>query len=360
METFYLITNWAPFYSALTCLMLIALISTEKEKEHHRLLLLFLISVTINWFVMNLFYYIGSTSLYLMPLLFFGLLLNPVLLYHFLFLLTRIDSHERFPKKHYHFVGIVYIVIIILFCFYIRTHGSETTYFHVLNLLPPVRCSFCLIYCVLALIRIRKYRREILNILSNEKRAGLGWFNPILALYTLQVALPLIAIFSGISHNGGDYTNPYLAIIVLMISCQNILLTYNTLASNFEVVNIEQYLVENTSNQNKIPAEKQEKYQQLKQRLDDYFEKEKPYLNSDLKITDLILPLQTNRTSLSIAINESGSMNFCSFVNHHRLKEYERLLSDPKNQKSSKEKLAIQAGFSNYKACIRAKSKENG
>ncbi len=52
-----------------------------------------------------------------------------------------------------------------------------------------------------------------------------------------------------------------------------------------------------------------------------YFEKEKPYLNPELNLTDVCRHIGTNRTYLSNLINRQFKMNFNSFVNRYRLKE---------------------------------------
>ncbi|MFV0266049.1 MAG: helix-turn-helix domain-containing protein [Draconibacterium sp.] len=52
-----------------------------------------------------------------------------------------------------------------------------------------------------------------------------------------------------------------------------------------------------------------------------YFEKEKPYLNPELNLSDVCKHIGTNRTYLSNLINNQFEMNFNAFVNRYRLKE---------------------------------------
>lgn len=51
------------------------------------------------------------------------------------------------------------------------------------------------------------------------------------------------------------------------------------------------------------------------------FEKEKVYLNSDVKISDIAARIGTNKVYLSRALTTRLSKNFCQFVNHYRVKE---------------------------------------
>ncbi len=356
-DLFYLVTNWFPFYTALTCLILLLLTNAANKKRIYTLLKLFLLTIITNWFVMNTFHYLGSDAVILMPLLFLGLL-NPVVLYHFIFLLTKIDKEEHFYRRHYLIAGIVYVVAVSLFVLGIFNYGKTTAFTWTITLMLQVRALYSCMYCILAIKRISFYRKEVLNISSNERKASLSWLNPVLVIYVLQVMLPLIAIISGIHQDGGDYTNPYLFIIVLMVAYQNISLTHNLIAGNFETISLENYLQENMLYKKinaGIKTPKNNKDDDLKERLEIYFQQKKPYLNSELKITDLTKALATNRTYLSAFINNMYETNFCTFVNTYRLREYEQLRTDDANKKLSNNELAIQAGFSSYRAYLRTK-----
>lgn len=51
------------------------------------------------------------------------------------------------------------------------------------------------------------------------------------------------------------------------------------------------------------------------------FEKEKLYLNPEIKLIDIARRIGTNKTYLSRALNTRLSKNFCQFVNHYRIRE---------------------------------------
>jgi YesN/AraC family two-component response regulator len=50
-----------------------------------------------------------------------------------------------------------------------------------------------------------------------------------------------------------------------------------------------------------------------------YMQNARPYLKSDLKITDLVSDLQINRTYISSFINSEYGMNFSNYINTLRL-----------------------------------------
>ena len=63
----------------------------------------------------------------------------------------------------------------------------------------------------------------------------------------------------------------------------------------------------------------QKKDDDLKNRLLNYFETEKPYLNPRLTITEVALYLYSNKTYLSRLINDHYNNNFSQFVNYYRI-----------------------------------------
>ncbi len=59
-----------------------------------------------------------------------------------------------------------------------------------------------------------------------------------------------------------------------------------------------------------------------------YFEREKPYLDRELKIADVCRRIYTNKTYVSRALNHGASKNFNQFVNYYRIKEACRIFID--------------------------------
>lgn len=88
------------------------------------------------------------------------------------------------------------------------------------------------------------------------------------------------------------------------------------------------------------------------EKLLDKFEKEKLYLNSNLNINDVVQKIGTNRTYISLVINQKFNMNFCAFVNFYRIKELEQIYkSDPC---IANQLLAEQSGFGSFNSMKRA------
>jgi AraC-like DNA-binding protein len=82
----------------------------------------------------------------------------------------------------------------------------------------------------------------------------------------------------------------------------------------------------------------------IKEKLLAYFEKERPFLNSELSLLDVAGRLSTNTTYLSRVINKEFNMNFYTFVNRFRT-DYAVLLIQQDKSNLKIDILYRQAGF---------------
>ena len=74
--------------------------------------------------------------------------------------------------------------------------------------------------------------------------------------------------------------------------------------------------VESASDMSRID----EVYKDIYERVVAYFEREKPFLDSELTINDLVKVLYSNKLYISRAISQFTGRNFCQFVNYYRIK----------------------------------------
>lgn len=72
---------------------------------------------------------------------------------------------------------------------------------------------------------------------------------------------------------------------------------------------------------------------------------EKPYLNSDLSLSDLANHLDINTKQLSQTINSYLGKNFYEFVNHYRVKHFIQKVEDSEQEKYTLLSLALDSGF---------------
>lgn len=103
------------------------------------------------------------------------------------------------------------------------------------------------------------------------------------------------------------------------------------------------------------PKEDEERYKRVKMdeaeykeiygRLLDYIEKNKPYLDPSLKMSDLANALNSSTFKLSQLLNLYVKQNYYDFINNYRLEEFKRRVSDPSYSKYTITALGEQCGF---------------
>lgn len=100
--------------------------------------------------------------------------------------------------------------------------------------------------------------------------------------------------------------------------------------------------------------------QELLQQIQQLFETEKIYLDSELTIETLSTKLRANRTLISKIINQYIGCNFPTLLNHYRVNEAIRLLTHPETQKYKMEAIGLMAGYNNRQVFHNAFKKETG
>lgn len=74
-------------------------------------------------------------------------------------------------------------------------------------------------------------------------------------------------------------------------------------------------------------------YKNIYDRVLEYFERSRPYLNPDLSINDVVAVLFTNKLYISKAIYACTNRNFCQFVNYYRVRYAMELFRNNPNMK---------------------------
>ncbi len=99
-----------------------------------------------------------------------------------------------------------------------------------------------------------------------------------------------------------------------------------------------------------------------RQRIEEYFHRNRPWLAPDFKLTDLAVAMGVNRSEISAFINQTFGMGFKRYVNRWRLAEYERLMNMPSNDLKNPYKIVVMAGFSDtrhYHRVVEMEKMEN-
>jgi len=356
-----------PIISAMTCGIIFLVIfhkslSIRENKIRQTLGSYYLLMIVL-WLTANIALDYDHHKLYFIPFLFLLIQLTHVVFYHFICYL--VPTKDQFNTLHYKIACIIFIMTAALVYILHRTTGFNTLdlnyFFFEYIYVYAVLNMLC--YTGLCLLRVYKAHIELSNSKQNQLR--LNWVHYLLLL---KVLFLILFIFNNHRIFAIDL------ILVFLIAIQHIILTYNILQRNIEerakfenktnvmlssgqIVSIDSQgaiknvtLVESTAKTNLETSSLL-----TEQDLVDYFTKEKPYLNKQYKLDDLVVHFGLNRTYISKFINVTFNSNLSQFINSYRLKEVEELKKV--HPTCEIEEIILQAGFSNYRHYTRAKER---
>lgn len=351
-EILRILEYMAPLTISLLCLFLLAGYyyfpprNAVTDKKLLQVMMLYYGAMVVNWISPLLYIYAPEFYVYETVFYFFCLLITQVTFYHLVYLLTGTGGKNDFPAIHYAVAGVLglfFTVWSLTVPYEVRlalvTSGGEMqagyeAYSFLSTYRIELRGLYTLFYVVLGFRRFRRYRKTVGEYSADNQRSLLRWLYLLILLSLSFVPMPLGALF--FSAQGLFYSIvPMVSVPVYVI--QYILLCYNILVGNYVIISPEK-----EKQATKTPCRLDKKH------FETYLRTEKPWLNPKLKITDLTLPLITNRTYLSTFINKEYGMNFSRYINTLRLEELERLRTDSRYDRLSEIDLILSAGFSSY------------
>ena len=324
-------------------------------------------------FLSPFIYFIYTTYFFFVfEIIFYPVVLSSIIFRYF-FSLATIDKFKFRFSYLLHFIPAVFIGVanIILFNKMTTTEqlffGNHHTEHSFLLSLEKYRLIAILKFIIFRIIFIwqnfhysylilkltNRYKKEISAYTHYTNIINPKWLHTH-NLYTFFFRI-IISVLLVISYNNiyvRLFFNSIISILVIIfvvlsiiqkkISKENKLKIYNNLDNILQT--------DNNTETNMTYAKRQEESlnnENLKQRLLDYFEEKKPYLNYDIKIEDLCVPLKTNRSYLSKTINSEFDMNFHYFINKYRIEKAKKILL---NNKSSQYTIKAVSEISGFKS----------
>lgn len=373
-----------PVISPLTwaLIMFIALRDSigKLEKRVKTILAFYYLSVAVNWTLLAIYIYEPQWAPLVSSVTLLFFIVTATLFYHFVYLLTITDKDDTFPLWHY-LIPLAIVIVLQVWSFFVPSEIQIELYkgrgvlnpdylaYSIFFLSKPyIRVVFSFVYTLLAIYRLRKYMKSQLSIQKPEK-----WFSLLIAL---SVALLVISIIAVLVNRGTFYSSIAVIFNILIMISLHITVGYNVIRRNFLLyIPISLHEENLTTREDKEGSGKREYRRRTEVKIspdgkmifgklskttfESYFKKHKPYLDPQLKITDLLEPLRTNRSILSGFINKTYGLNFNRYINRCRLKELERLQHMPGNTGKDLGELIRKAGFANSRNYNRSLEAEN-
>ena len=223
------------------------------------------------------------------------------------------------------------------------------------NTLQVIFLFLFLGYIIFSFIRLRSYKSELKSTYSYVEKINLDWLSALLvvlfghwvfdALFPVMIAMNL--------YESDLFTiNEMLSISSLLIFCSFVVVKGMKQTPVLENISDKPKYAD--SNLSMADCEL------YANKLAKYMEREKPYLNSSLKISDLADNLSLPAKSLSQVINQKFGDNFFDFINKYRIaKAKEQLINSNGNHKTISE-ILYESGFNSKAAFNRAFKKHTG
>lgn len=357
--------------AAFNALFFSFLILQKNKAIHDKILICWLLYLSLFTGIYGLFYDKLFTDFHLLSGSFISLLLlhGPFL---FLYISALIDYKARFNKeKLLHFVPFVlFNLFIVIASFFpeisdrirldhaVSEHGAPVL-FNIFLLLTVISGP---IYFILSILLLKKLDINIFNNFSSYENVNLDWLRKL--VYTFGFIWTVLMIFATVHHVFQMFSWIFCTHgLTLSLSAFIILIGYYGLKQKEIFI---QYPNQNTE----YVTEPKKKYagiilkdddiEQYVSKIRHFMATEKPYLNADLTLPELANRLDIPSHHLSRVINEQFGANFFDFINQYRVEEVKARIDNPEYQNLSLLGIAFDSGFNTKSAFNRVFKKMTG
>lgn len=194
-------------------------------------------------------------------------------------------------------------------------------------------------YSILSIINVHRHRVNLKNEFSTiNSKITLGWLLFVIIFYmsfmTMAYLLGIINIITHIATYSQLITFSYLLVLVYIFSFYGLL--QKQIYPKDEIDKSDKY---------KNPRLSKQERRKIREKLENYFSKEKPYLDSELTINNVSDYLELSRHSLTEVLNIEIGKNFYQFVNEYRVGEVKAKLFNPEYSHFSIDAIGYECGF---------------
>jgi AraC-like DNA-binding protein len=336
-------------------MMLLDAFRPDKNRQERQLRLFLSLTYTVGalcWMGLVLYTSNHRAFVYYHTVFLLTLMLDQVLIYRFVHIITATERNQRFNRLHFVLPAALTAISALsslntpfdqqMAAIYGES-GGDSWFAAVYSATGVVFILYNTLYPLLGLWRICRYKRNIVDYSADVQRTSLNWLAVMQALTLLTVPVPLAGLLLGVDVFSGFWSSMQGTLptfIVYPVLC------YNLLSDNYVII---------APDDDTLPVKAVEI---VPRRFSQYMREKKPYLNPKLRITDVAAGLNTNRNYVSAFINKEYGMNFSCFINRCRLEELDRMRLSPKNKDMTNMELVLGAGFSCYRSYLRVKSEE--
>ena len=276
----------------------------------------------------------------------------------YLYVKSITKSNFHFKKKHWwHFaIPLTFVVYrFAIFTYDALQPGFNETQNGVLKVLvdEPIAqtimmvlgFSVMLLYLAFTIQLYINYRQKIKQYFSNVFKLELNWIRNFLIVFTFLFLYGTVqsivgSIFVDLGYKERWWLNLAMAMVTIYIGLKGYFTDTTKLNKLDFSFSPKEISIPETSKDTKkeIP-------QNTLQEISDLMERERPYLDPDLNLSELAKQANMTRGQLSEIINNGFDKNFNDFVNSYRVNAFKSMLHEGKHEQLSLLGVAYECGF---------------
>jgi AraC-like DNA-binding protein len=275
----------------------------------------------------------------------FTILWGPIL-YFYVKSLTH--KNFRFKKKDiWHALPFLLHFFYLTFRFHLHTAetkrmliSSNSVFPYNLSLYIEIFIHvYILIYTIASFRMIMNYRSAIKDTLSSIEKVQLSWLIFVLSGFFVKYTFDMW-------YSIGFMVTQKFLLLPLVLSRIALFLFLNIMI--FKVLRQPQLFcgIEDGKNGKRFSLSKAVSKQYIA-KLSAFMDKSKPYLDPDITLYDLAKQVNIPARSLSEVINCHLGKNFYEFINSYRIKESQKMLTDPSTYQRTVLEILYEVGFNN-------------
>jgi len=183
------------------------------------------------------------------------------------------------------------------------------------------------------------YQNVIRQEVSNTENVNISWVRFFMGVFLIVNICFLFSLFAVI----------HLDIMNLVWKSAGVVLSLSIFALGYKgilqrEVFYSDLIIPTTPAEPQLPKHEKPN-QELINKLIQFMEEKKPFLDPELSLSSLSKHIGVNRNQLSQLINDGVGENFYDFINKYRVEEVKRLMVDPQKQNYNLLGMALEAGF---------------
>ncbi len=357
--------------AAFNALFFAFLIGQKKKALHDKILIFWLIYLSLYTGIYALFSNELFTGFHLLSVSFISLLLlhGPFL---YSYVSALVDPKAQFTKEKWlHFLPfILFNLFIVAASFspeiserirldHVESERGAPLLFNLFLLLTVISGPF---YFTLAIMLFRKLDIDIFNNFSSYEDAKPDWLRKL--VYIFGGIWTVLMIVSTVHHVFHLFSWTFCTHgLSLSLSAFIILIGYYGLKQKEVFIHYPdrnaEYVTEPKTKYSGMFL-KEADVEQYVSKLRNFMAAEKPYLDANISLPELAGRLQIPSHQLSRIINERFGVNFFDFINQYRIEEVKLRIADPAYENLSLLGIAFDSGFNTKSAFNRVFKKMTG